>query len=93
MFKLFVRQLLQGTALSTEDIVDVLTLKDNDNSIEDYATALHLLVRVKVKFTLSIKASTSSHIFPRICLKRDVCLPAKPSGVESTSTMSTNFIS
>jgi len=83
MFKLFVRQLLQGTALSTEDIVDVLTLKDNDNSIEDYATALHLLVRVKVKFTLSIKASTSSHIF----------LPAKPSGVESTSTMSTNFIS
>lgn len=31
-----------------EDAVDVLTLKDNGSSVEDYATALYLLARVQV---------------------------------------------
>lgn len=44
-FKDFVRQLLQGKALSIEDTVDVLTLKDNKETVEDYATALQLLTR------------------------------------------------
>lgn len=46
VFKDLVRQLLQGRALSIEDIVDLLTLKDNTTSVEDYGTALHLLARV-----------------------------------------------
>ncbi|KXN86872.1 hypothetical protein AN958_09467 [Leucoagaricus sp. SymC.cos] len=45
VFKDLVRQLLQGKALSIEDAVDVLTLKDNDESAEDYATALQLIIR------------------------------------------------
>jgi nuclear pore complex protein Nup133 len=48
VFKRIVRQLLQGKALSTEDMADVLTLKDNSGSVENYAIALHLLARVKV---------------------------------------------
>ena len=34
--------------LDVEGVVDVLTLKDNADSIDDYATALHLLVRAEV---------------------------------------------
>lgn len=48
IFKDLVRQLLQGNALSMEDAVDVLTLKDNVATVEDYSTALHLLARVQV---------------------------------------------
>jgi hypothetical protein len=40
--------LLQGKALSIEDTVDVLTLKNNADTAEDYATALHLLARAQV---------------------------------------------
>ncbi|KAJ6630853.1 hypothetical protein B0H10DRAFT_2160229 [Mycena sp. CBHHK59/15] len=47
LFKDLVRQLLQGNALSMEDAVDVLTLKDNITTVEDYTTALHLLARVQ----------------------------------------------
>ncbi|KAJ7285784.1 hypothetical protein C8J57DRAFT_1431461 [Mycena rebaudengoi] len=47
IFKDLVRQLLQGNALSMEDAVDVLTLKDNVATVEDYSTALHLLARVQ----------------------------------------------
>ncbi|KAG6907355.1 hypothetical protein DXG01_009239 [Tephrocybe rancida] len=47
IFKDLVRGLLQGRALSIEDAVDVLTLKDNNSSLEDFATALHLLARVQ----------------------------------------------
>ncbi|KAF8892544.1 Non-repetitive/WGA-negative nucleoporin C-terminal-domain-containing protein [Infundibulicybe gibba] len=47
LFRNLVRELLHGKALSVEDIVDVLTLKDNDSALEDYATALHLLVPVE----------------------------------------------
>ncbi|KAF8077905.1 hypothetical protein FPV67DRAFT_1405325 [Lyophyllum atratum] len=45
IFKDLVRGLLQGRALSIEDAVDVLTLKDNTSTLEDFATALHLLAR------------------------------------------------
>lgn len=48
IFRELVRALLQGKALPIEDAVDVLTLKDNSSTPEDFATALHLLARVKV---------------------------------------------
>lgn len=43
VFKQLVRELLRGNALTVEDAADVLSLKDNVDTIEDYATALHLL--------------------------------------------------
>ncbi|KAF9476583.1 methyltransferase type 11 [Pholiota conissans] len=43
MFKDILRQLLQGKALSVEDAVELLTLKDNSQTVEDFATSLHLL--------------------------------------------------
>jgi nuclear pore complex protein Nup133 len=45
-----VRDLLQGKALSIEDAVDVLTLKDNTKCVADFATALHLLARAQVSW-------------------------------------------
>ncbi|KAJ2920658.1 hypothetical protein H1R20_g16437, partial [Candolleomyces eurysporus] len=42
-FKDLLKHLLQGKALPIEDAVDLLTLKDNSESIADFATALHLL--------------------------------------------------
>ena len=48
IFKQLARYLLQGKALSVEDMADVLSLKDNDTTIGDYATALHLLARADV---------------------------------------------
>ena len=42
------RQLLQGKALSVEDMAELLSLKDNRNRVEDYASALHLLARAEV---------------------------------------------
>jgi nuclear pore complex protein Nup133 len=48
VFKQLVRSLFQGKALSVEDIADALSLKDNDTTISDYATALHLLARGNV---------------------------------------------
>nr|GAT53189.1 methyltransferase type 11 [Mycena chlorophos] len=47
IFKDLVHQLLQGNALAMEDMVDLLTLKDNSTTLGDYATALHLLARVQ----------------------------------------------
>jgi hypothetical protein len=46
--KIFARQVLQGKALSLEDAVDVLTLQDNVEGAENYATALHLLAHAEV---------------------------------------------
>ncbi|KAJ3755523.1 hypothetical protein EV360DRAFT_96127 [Lentinula raphanica] len=43
IFRNLVKDLLQGKALSVEDTVDVLMLKDNFETMGDYATALHLL--------------------------------------------------
>ncbi|THH17812.1 hypothetical protein EW146_g3080 [Bondarzewia mesenterica] len=45
VFKQLVRLLLQGKVLSVEDVADILSLKDNTDTTEDYATALHLLAR------------------------------------------------
>lgn len=47
IMKIFVRQVLQGKALSLEDAADVLTLQDNAESVENYATALHLLAHAE----------------------------------------------
>jgi hypothetical protein len=52
IFKDLLRQLLQGKALSIEDTVDLLTLKDNAESLEDYATSLQLLNYAKVGYIL-----------------------------------------
>ncbi|KAF9075250.1 hypothetical protein BDP27DRAFT_40146 [Rhodocollybia butyracea] len=48
IFKTLVKDLLQGKALSIEDTVDVLTMKDNFDTVGDYATALHLLARCEL---------------------------------------------
>ncbi len=48
VFKDFVRNVLQGKVLSIEDAVDVLSLKDNDETLGDFAMALHLLAEVQV---------------------------------------------
>lgn len=50
IFKDLLRQLLQGKALSIEDTVDLLTLKDNGESLEDYATSFQLLNYAKVGY-------------------------------------------
>ncbi|KAH7910183.1 hypothetical protein BJ138DRAFT_1127105, partial [Hygrophoropsis aurantiaca] len=49
LFKTLVRDLLQGKTLQVEDVVDLLTLKDNaeGEGVEDYATALNLLARAE----------------------------------------------
>ena len=47
------RDILQGKVLNVEGVVDVLTLKDNEDSIDDYATALHLLARAEVNSPVS----------------------------------------
>lgn len=44
------RLLLQGKALSIEDTVDLLTLKDNAESLEEYTTSLQLLNYAKVGY-------------------------------------------
>jgi len=47
IFKNLARDVLQGKALSIEDAADILTLKDNNDTVEDYATALHLLTSAR----------------------------------------------
>ncbi|EPS98566.1 hypothetical protein FOMPIDRAFT_1061291 [Fomitopsis schrenkii] len=47
VFRQLVRQLLQGKALSPEDMADILSLKDNWSSPEDFATALQILARAQ----------------------------------------------
>ncbi|KAH9946079.1 uncharacterized protein BXZ73DRAFT_86275 [Epithele typhae] len=47
VFKYLVRLLLQGKALSIEDMADALVLKDNTYHVEDYASALQLLARAE----------------------------------------------
>jgi nuclear pore complex protein Nup133 len=48
VFKNHARDILQGKVLNVEGLVDVLTLKDNGESMDDYATALQLLARAEV---------------------------------------------
>ncbi|KAK0500496.1 hypothetical protein EDD18DRAFT_1307884 [Armillaria luteobubalina] len=47
VFKDLVRNVLQGKVLSIEDAVDVLSLKDNNETLGDFAMALHLLAGVQ----------------------------------------------
>uniref|UniRef100_A0A0W0FLK8 Uncharacterized protein n=1 Tax=Moniliophthora roreri TaxID=221103 RepID=A0A0W0FLK8_MONRR len=56
IFKNLVRNLLQGKSLSMEDAVDVLTLKDNNDTVQDYSTALHLLARCQLPEARKISA-------------------------------------
>lgn len=64
IFRDILRQLLQGKALSIEDIIELLTLKDNTDSVENYATSVHLLQSVTVRFTLTIRKVSLSHALP-----------------------------
>ncbi|KDQ07351.1 hypothetical protein BOTBODRAFT_192479 [Botryobasidium botryosum FD-172 SS1] len=45
LFKRLAKALFQGKALQEEDLVDLLTLKDNKNSAGDFHTALGVLLR------------------------------------------------
>lgn len=47
IFKQLLRQLLLGKALSDEELVDLLSLKDNDESLDDFYAALHILTKTK----------------------------------------------
>ncbi|CAA7271672.1 unnamed protein product [Cyclocybe aegerita] len=67
IFKDLLRQLLQGRALSVEDAIDALTLKDNSSSVEDYATSLHLLTNVQ-DLPEARKASAFRTIWRRVYL-------------------------
>ncbi|KAF5381087.1 hypothetical protein D9615_003993 [Tricholomella constricta] len=70
VFKDLVRGLLQGRALSIEDAVDVLTLKDNTSTPEDFATALHLLARIE-NLPEARKASAFRTVWRRIYIHDD----------------------
>ncbi|KAG5635761.1 hypothetical protein H0H81_010181 [Sphagnurus paluster] len=86
VFRGFVRDLLQGRALSIEDAVDVLTLKDNTSSVEDFATALHLLARLQ-NLPEARKASAFRTVWRRVYIHDDI---RKTSNV-SDAELSTRF--
>ncbi|KAG5645239.1 hypothetical protein DXG03_006656 [Asterophora parasitica] len=89
MFKELVRGLLQGRALSMEDAVDVLTLKDNTSTPEDFATALHLLARIhNVPETRA--ASAFRTVWRRIYIIDDWDAIRKTAGV-SDAELNTRF--
>ncbi|KAI0094031.1 Non-repetitive/WGA-negative nucleoporin C-terminal-domain-containing protein [Irpex rosettiformis] len=69
IFKQLVKRLLQGKALSVEDAADVLSLKDNDSSIEDYITALHLLCQAQIPDARKLSAFRA--VWRRIYLHND----------------------
>ncbi|OSX65290.1 hypothetical protein POSPLADRAFT_1054050 [Postia placenta MAD-698-R-SB12] len=70
VFKLLVRRLLQGKALAPEDIAEILSLKDNTNSPESYATALDILNRAQNIPNARVKAAYRS-IWRRIYIHDD----------------------
>ncbi|TFK55057.1 hypothetical protein OE88DRAFT_1674600 [Heliocybe sulcata] len=66
LFKDLIRQLLQGKALGVEDIVDLLTLKDNDGEeMEDYTTALQLVDEAKVSRGIPSNVEVADHLVPQ----------------------------
>lgn len=69
-FRELVRALLQGKALPIEDAVDVLTLKNNASTPEDFATALHLLARVQ-NLPQNRKSSAFRTVWRRIYIHDD----------------------
>lgn len=80
IFKQLVRSLFQGKALSVEDIADVLSLKDNDTTIGDYATALHLLARAD-KLPEARREAAFRSVWRRIYTHDDWDTIKKTSGV------------
>ncbi|KAJ3934928.1 MAG: hypothetical protein NXY57DRAFT_593318 [Lentinula lateritia] len=79
IFKNLVKDLLQGKSLSIEDTVDVLTLKDNFDSVGDYATALHLLARCNL--LEARKHAAFRTVWRRIYLHDDWSAIQKTTGV------------
>jgi hypothetical protein len=80
---------LSGKALNVEDMVDLLTMKDNAGGAghDDYILALNLLHRTRVRLhDDSIFRSLMLH--SRICPQAALRAPSIQSGAESTSTMS-----
>ena len=66
ILKNLVKQLIQKNVLNTEDIVDALTLKDNETTREAYATALHVLAMdvVSAYSGVTVHFLTSSQHIP-----------------------------
>ncbi|KAF8910963.1 methyltransferase type 11 [Gymnopilus junonius] len=63
IFRDLLRQLLQGKALSIEDLVELLTLKDNAESVDDFARSLQLLSSLKVCRFIAIEHSILTNCF------------------------------
>jgi len=80
VFKQLVRSLLQGKALSVEDVADALSMKDNDTTISDYATALHLLARAD-KLPEARRQAAFRSVWLRIYLHDNWDVIKKTSGV------------
>ena len=79
---------MQGKDLSIEEIADILSLKDNVPSVEDYITALHVLLHANVSMEAFMTAIRFS------CCHVSFLLPANSphsgvSGVGFTSMTST----
>ena len=70
-----------------EDAADILTLKDNTDSVEDYATALHLLARAQVKLFF-VSSEVFLMILGRISLRLGKKPPSARFGGAYISTMS-----
>lgn len=55
VFKSFVKRLFQDQALNSEDLVDVLTLKDHTEGQEEFANALQIVAAAQVGISLNIR--------------------------------------
>ncbi|KAH9856929.1 Non-repetitive/WGA-negative nucleoporin C-terminal-domain-containing protein [Lenzites betulinus] len=80
VFKFLVRQLLQGKALSVEDMAEILSLKDNYGKVEDYVTSLHLLARAE-NIPSSRRLSVFKNVWRRIYIHDDWNLIRQTTGV------------
>ncbi|EJF65900.1 hypothetical protein DICSQDRAFT_49916 [Dichomitus squalens LYAD-421 SS1] len=80
VFKHLVRLLLQGKALSVEDMADVLTLKDNYEYVGDYVTALHLLARAET-IPSGRRLNAFRNVWRRILLHDDWNMIRQTAGV------------
>ncbi|PPR00501.1 hypothetical protein CVT24_005524 [Panaeolus cyanescens] len=87
IFKDLLRQLLQGKAVSIEDAVDLLTLKDNDSTPEDYTTALLLITRA-TNVPDARRISATRTVWRRIYLHDDWESIQKTDGVSDEELIS-----
>lgn len=76
--------------MSIEDIVDLLTLKDNEAKFTDFATALELLTRAQVCF-LAHETNTFHKSSYRTCLEFVDFQLLEQCGGASISMMSMSF--